>query len=251
MYGNVSMTRFKVTLSYNGANYHGWQTQHANNSVEEQIETVLSTIHCAPCEVHASGRTDAKVHALGQVFHFDSNVNMDGKAYVNAMNALLPKDIRILNVEEVDDEFHARFHATSKRYDYYLSSDINNPFLYDFMGMESKELDIEEMRKCADIFIGTHDFTTFTSSRIDPRKSRVKTITKVEILEEGSTTHFILEGNGFLRYMVRMIVQTMIEVGKHRVSVEEVKNMLDGKDKHLCKYKAQPQGLYLVSVSYD
>lgn len=244
------MTRYKVTLSYNGANYHGWQTQHLGNSVEEQIEMVLSTIHTKPCEIHASGRTDAKVHALGQVFHFDSDLNMDGNAYRSAMNALLPKDIRILKVEAVDETFHARFHAVSKRYDYYLSSDISNPFLYDFMGMESKILDISKMRECANIFLGTHDFTTFTSSRIDPRKSRIKTITRMEIVEEGSTTHFILEGNGFLRYMVRMLVQTMIEVGKHKISVAEVKAMLEGKDKHLCKYKAQPQGLYLVSVRY-
>ncbi|NBK98657.1 MAG: tRNA pseudouridine(38-40) synthase TruA [Erysipelotrichia bacterium] len=245
------MTRFKVTLSYNGANYHGWQTQHKNNSVQEQIERVLSTIHGTPCEIHASGRTDAKVHALGQVFHFDSNLCIDANAYVNAMNALLPKDIRILQVKQVDDDFHARFGATSKRYDYYLNQNVSNPFLYDFMGMESKTLDIEEMCKCAKIFIGTHDFTSFTSSRIDPRKSRIKTITRLTIAKENEVIHFILEGNGFLRYMVRMIVQTIIEVGKHRESVESVQQILLGKDKHLCKYKAQPQGLYLVHVSYN
>lgn len=245
------MTRFKVTLSYNGASYHGWQTQHKNNSIEEQIETVLSTIQAFPCEIHASGRTDAKVHALGQVFHFDSHIDMDGNAYLKAMNSLLPKDIRILKVEAVDKDFHARFDATGKRYDYYLSNDTSNPFLFDFMGLESKPLNIEIMRECAHIFVGTHDFTTFTSNKIDSRKSRIKTIYEIAILQEGSSVHFILKGNGFLRYMVRMIVQTIIEVGKGKIEISEVQQMLDKKDKHLCHYKAAPQGLYLVSVDYD
>lgn len=244
------MIRYKVTVSYNGANYHGWQTQQQGNSVQEQIEQVLETIQRTKTEICASGRTDAKVHAMGQVFHFDSIVDMDERAYVRGLNGLLPKDIRVIKVERVEDDFHARFHAISKRYDYYLTSDVNNPFVNDFMGKESTKLDIEYMRECAKVFIGEHDFTTFTSSKIDPRKSRIKTISRLDILEEGNVTHFIFEGNGFLRYMVRMLVQTLIEAGKHRISLEDVKIMLEGKNKHLCRFKAQPQGLYLVEVKY-
>lgn len=244
------MSRFKVTLSYNGSKYHGWQTQLKGNSIQEQVENVLASIQCEPCEVVASGRTDAKVHAIGQVFHFDSKLSMDAQSYQRAMNALLPKDIRIKKVELVNDEFHARFDAISKRYDYYLSSDMNNPFNHEFVGKESKQLDLDLMQQCAQLFVGTHDFTTFTSNRIHPQKSRVKTIITLNVDRYEDGVHFIFEGSGFLRYMVRMLVQTIIEVGKHTLTVEEVKMMLEAKSKHLCRFKAQPEGLYLVEVKY-
>lgn len=242
--------RFKVTLSYNGANYCGWQTQHRNDSVQEAIELVLNVMHKHPVEIVASGRTDAKVHALGQVFHFDSDLQIHCKAVKTALNSQLPKDIRILKVEEVHEDFHARFHAISKRYDYYLTKEMENPFVEDFMAKYYGDLNLEVMRECAKVFLGEHDFTSFTSAKIDPRKSRVKTITRFEIVEEGNVIHFILEGNSFLRYMVRMLVQTVIEAGKGKVSVEEVKYMLDGANKHLCRFKAPAQGLYLVEVKY-
>lgn len=245
------MTRFKAVVAYNGSQYHGWQTQQKGNSIQEQIELVLKTIQKEDCEISASGRTDAKVHALGQVFHFDSHINMEGNAYVKAMNALLPKDIRMQSVIAVHDDFHARFDACSKRYDYYLSSDANNPFIQNFMGIEKKVLDVKAMQACAKVFIGTHDFTTFTSTKIHPEKSRIKTITRAEVIEEGNVLHFILEGDGFLRYMVRMLVATIIEVGKHTITKQEVADMLAQKDKHLCRFKADPQGLYLVSVKYE
>lgn len=242
--------RYKVTLSYNGANYCGWQTQHRNDSVQEAVERVLSGMHKHPVEIVASGRTDAKVHALGQVFHFDSTLDISTKAIKTALNSQLPKDIRILNVEEVADDFHARFHAISKRYDYYLTKEMENPFVENFMAKYYGDLNVDVMRECTKVFLGEHDFTSFTSAKIDPRKSRIKTITRFDILEEGNVIHFILEGNSFLRYMVRMLVQTVIEVGKGRVSIEEVKFMLDGANKHLCRYKADAQGLYLVEVKY-
>ncbi len=244
------MTRFKAVVAYDGTHYHGWQTQQKGHSVQEQIELVLKTIQKTNYEITASGRTDAKVHAMGQVFHFDSCIAMDGDAYVKAMNALLPKDIRIQSVEAVADAFHARFDAISKRYDYFLSNDTNNPFIQNYMGLEKKELDVSCMQECALLFLGTHDFTTFTSTKINPNKSRIKTITRAEIIEEKNVLHFILEGDGFLRYMVRMIVATLIEVGKHNITKAEVEEMIAQQDKHLCRFKASPQGLYLVSVKY-
>ncbi len=245
------MMRYKVIVAYDGSSYHGWQTQQKGNSVQEQIEQALSTIQKQKVEIHASGRTDAKVHALGQVFHFDSMIEMDANAYMRGLNGLLPKDIRVKQVELVNDDFHARFHAISKRYDYFLTTDVNNPFLHHYMGKESRTLDFDRMQACAEIFLGTHDFTTFTSAKIDARKSRVKTITRCEVQKEQDRYHFILEGNGFLRYMVRMIVQTIIEVGKQELTVEDVKKMLESKDKHLCRYKADASGLYLISVKYE
>ena len=243
--------RYKVTVAYNGAHYCGWQTQHRNDSVQEAIEAVLTSMHREKTEIVASGRTDAKVHAMGQVFHFDSSLNMKCESVKIALNSQLPKDIRIQKVEMVEDDFHARFYATSKRYDYYLTKEMENPFVNDFMAKYHGNLNVEAMKDCATVFLGEHDFTSFTSAKIDPRKSRVKTITRLDILEEDNKIHFILEGNSFLRYMVRMIVGTLIEVGKGKITKNDAKYMLDGKDKHLCRFKADPQGLYLVEVHYE
>lgn len=242
--------RYKATVAYHGAAYQGWQIQPHGNSVQQEIENVLFKMHKQKIEIVASGRTDAKVHALGQVFHFDSFLDIPEERMKTALNSLLPKDIKIENVEIVNSNFHARFHAKSKRYDYYLKCGEISPFISDLVAFESHTLDIEYMQECAKLFLGEHDFTTFTSSKIDPRKSKVKVITNLQVLKEDTIVHFIFEGNGFLRYMVRMITQTLIEAGKHRISLEDIRHMIEAKDKHLCRYKAEPQGLYLVKVEY-
>lgn len=242
--------RFKVVVAYDGSSFHGWQTQHKNNSIQEVIEKVLSDIHRYPVSIVASGRTDSKVHALKQVFHFDSNLEISEEQMILALNSQLPKTIRIKSVEVVSDDFHARFDATGKRYGYYLSNDTKNPFIHNYMEVDFFPLDLKLMQEASMIFLGTHDFTSFTSAKINPNKSKIKTITKFEISQTDDITKFIIEGDGFLRYMVRMIVQTIILVGKKKLSVEYVKTTLDAKDKHLCSYKANPCGLYLEGVFY-
>lgn len=242
--------RLKATVSYDGSGYAGWQRQDNALGIESIIMDVMERIHHHPVEITGSGRTDAGVHAIAQVFHFDSELKMSKEQWRRAMNALLPADIRIQDVEKVREDFHARFDAISKRYDYYLSYDIDNPFLQRYRAFYRGRLNIERMKECAALFVGTHDFTSFTSSRIDPRKSRVRTITMCAIEETAEGLHFRLEGNSFLRYMVRMIVGTLIEAGRDRLSVQEVKAMLEAKDKEACRYKAPGSGLYLVEVRY-
>ncbi|MEG2507608.1 MAG: tRNA pseudouridine(38-40) synthase TruA [Longicatena sp.] len=244
------MPRYKAIVSYDGTRYSGWQKQRDTQSVQEEIETALKFMHGKPIEIAASGRTDALVHALGQVFHFDSEKEIDGEHWTMALNSLLPKDIRIQDVQQVDDDFHARFDCIKKRYDYLVTNDVLNPFLDNYMGKERKTLDVSYMQECAMVFIGTHDFTSFTSTKIDPRKPRTKTITRLEIIQEDNCIRMIFEGTGFLRYMVRMLAQTLIEAGKHRLDRAKIQVMLDGKNKHMCQYKATPQGLYLVNVDY-
>lgn len=244
------MTRVKVTCAYDGSGYRGWQRQTNANSVQGVIEQMLTKLHKHPIEITASGRTDAQVHAYGQVFHFDSEKDIEESHWKQAMNSMLPKDIRIQEVELVNDSFHARFSAVSKRYDYLISQDVNNPFLLNYMALEAHQLDISYMQTCADIFLGTHDFTSFTSAKIDPRKPRTKTITRLDVVQEGNYIRLIFEGSGFLRYMVRMIAQTLIEAGKHRITKNEIEEMLQKQDKHVCRYKAVACGLYLVSVKY-
>ena len=242
--------RYKVTISYVGTNYGGWQKQPNTNSIQEEIECVLSKMLKEDVIITASGRTDAKVHALGQVFHFDSNKQLEENNWKKALNSLLPRDIRVQSVKAVHQDFHARFDAVEKRYDYLITDDVDNPFVENYMAKDTKQLDVAYMQECANVFIGTYDFTSFTSNKIDPRKPRVKTISKLEIVKEGRNIRMIFVGTGFLRYMVRMISQTLIEAGKQRLTKEEIKDMLNSKDKHACRYKAPPQGLYLVHVRY-
>lgn len=242
--------RLKATVSYDGSGYAGWQRQDNALGIESIIMDVMERIHHHPVEITGSGRTDAGVHAIAQVFHFDSELKMSKEQWRRAMNALLPADIRMQDVKKVREDFHARFDAISKRYDYYLSYDVDNPFLQRYRAFYRGRLNIERMKECAALFVGTHDFTSFTSSRIDPRKSRVRTITMCAIEETAEGLHFRLEGNSFLRYMVRMIVGTLIEAGRDRLSVQEVKAMLEAKDKEACRYKAPGSGLYLVEVRY-
>jgi tRNA pseudouridine38-40 synthase len=248
---NVEVYRYLATVSYDGSAYAGWQRQNNAISIQEQIEAALMKIHGHDVEIVASGRTDGLVHAKGQVFHFDSNKELEGKNWQRALNSLLPKDIRILEVQRTDKDFHARFNAVSKRYDYLVTNDIYNPFLERYMGKDSATLDVEYMQECAQVFMGSHDFTSFASAKIDPRKPRVKNITRLEIIKHENHIQMIFEGNGFLRYMVRMLAQTLIEAGKHRLTKADIQKMLDAKDKHVCRYKAAPQGLYLVAVKYS
>lgn len=245
------MPRYKVILSYDGTAYGGWQRQTNTHSIQQEIEAAMEKVEGRFVSITASGRTDAHVHALGQVFHFDSEKNLAPENWKRALNSLLPHDIRIQAVSLAKDDFHARFHAVSKRYDYLITTEVNNPFYYHYMGKDRKVLDVDRMRKCAELFLGTHDFTSFTSSKLDPRKSKIKTITRLDIMQEEHVVRLIFEGNGFLRYMVRMIAQTLIEAGKRRLDTADVQEMLDGQDKHLCRYKAQAEGLYLVHVSYQ
>ena len=241
----------KCIVSYDGSNYAGWQKQENALGIQELIETILEKIVHENITIVASGRTDAGVHALGQVFHFETNKKIPAIQYERALNALLPKDIRILSSCEEKQDFHARFSAKAKRYDYYCSYDIKNPFLYKYRNYLAKELDLEKMQSASQILLGEHDFTSFASSKIDPRKPRIKCISNIEIQKENQDVHFIFEGNGFLRYQVRMMVGTLIAVGQHKIDVEDVRWILNQKDKHACRYNAPSCGLYLVEVKYN
>ena len=242
---------FKCMVAYDGSAYSGWQKQPNHESIQENIEEALETIHHKHIDIVGSGRTDAKVHAMGQVFHFESDNSMGMDAWKQALNRLLPKDIRILSIEQAPEDFHARFSAVSKRYDYFISNDMDSPFLQHYMARDNRVLNVGLMSEAAKYLLGEHDFTTFTSSKINAQKSRIKNITALDIVQHEKYIQMIFEGNGFLRYMVRMMAQTLIEVGMGHLSPLQVKTMLEAKDKHICHYKADPCGLYLVKVNYE
>lgn len=242
--------RYKVTVAYDGSMYAGWQTQHRNDSVQETIEVVLSRIFNEPIIIVGSGRTDRGVHAKAQVFHFDADRAIGCDKLKYALNTQMDRSIIIRFVEIVDDKFHARFSVLRKQYQYYVSNDVLNPFIRNYMHVEKNQLDIQAMKEVCTKFIGTYDFTSFTSAKIHEHKSRVKTIFAFNVIQNESSYVFTIEGNGFLRYMVRMIIQTVLMVGLGRLSVEDVAAMLIAKDKHACRYKAPACGLYLTKVSY-
>ncbi len=242
--------RYKVTVAYDGHRYAGFQKQINGTGIQSVIEKALEKIVKEPVRITASGRTDAGVHALGQVFHFDGPESIATNGYYQALNTLLPKDIRIKKVEEAAPDFHARFSARSKHYEYVITTERDNPFIEPYKTFIWQDLDLEKMREGARVLEGTHDFTSFSNAQIDPAKPRVKTITSIEIKEEGQDIRLVFKGNGFLRYQVRMMSAALIALGQKKITVEELRKMLEARDKHACRFNAPAKGLYLVKVGY-
>ncbi len=242
--------RFRGIVSYNGTKYAGWQIQPSFHTVQHVIQKILSTMHQRSIVIYGSGRTDAGVHAIGQVFHFDSDMNLDGEGWMRALNAQLPNDIRIRNVEATTPDFHARYSAIGKRYDYLVNTGLYDPFRYNLIHQVNQPLDLPLMREAASLLVGTHDFTSFCANTIDETPNQIRELRRLEIAEKGETIRFVLEGDGFLRYMVRMLVGNLLEVGLHKMNVESLKDILYAKDKLATSKIAPPCGLYLVRVYY-
>ena len=244
--------RYLGIVKYNGTPFCGWQKQTVSKlpSVEEEIERVLSKMLNSPIKIYGSGRTDAGVHALGQAFHFDSPKEIDSYKFVHSFNKLIPTDIVLVSLEQVSDDFHARFNAISKTYLYKIDNEkIANPFNKNFAYHLSQHLNVELMIEAAKLFMGEHNFQNFTSKEED-ENNFVRNIFKIDIKTEGNFVNFELTGNGFMRYMVRMIVGTLIQVGLEKLTIEEVKKNLENKTRKPSSYKAPAEGLYLKEVCY-
>ena len=241
----------KAIVSYDGYNYAGWQRQENALGIQAVIEDVLEKIHKEPTEIVASGRTDAKVHALGQVFHFKKQDSISAYGYLQAMNTWLPKDIRIQSCQEVDDSFHARFNAVEKTYKYVSTYEQDNPFVFKYKNVLRRKVNIEKIKEGSQYLLGEHDFTSYSSCKIDPRKPRIKTISRIDVIEKGQDIEFIFTGTGFLRYQVRMMSAALIAAGEGRIEPKQIAVMLEAKSKHACKFNAPAQGLYLVEVKYE
>lgn len=242
---------YKAIIAYDGSEYGGFQKQINALGIQEVIEKALSKIHKVPTSVTASGRTDAKVHALGQVIHFEGRENMDERGYYNALNTMLPKDVRVLSVHKAADDFHARFSSKAKHYDYVYTLEKDNPFIWRYKTPLKKQPDLQKLRQAASYLVGEHDFTAFSNAQIHPDKPRVKTIYRIDIVQQGDEIRFSYYGNGFLRYQVRMMTAAVMNAGLGKYPPEYVKEMLDSRDKELCRWNAPAQGLYLVKVYYE
>ncbi len=244
------MSRYKCTVSYIGANYCGWQSQRKGNSIQEQIESALYKITKQKITIFAAGRTDAKVNAKGQVFHFDCDINMNPYNWKKAVNNFLPSDIRINKVEEVDEHFHARYCALSKRYDYRIHLGEYDVFTKDQAYQCPYSLDVEKMKIASKYFIGTHDFTSFNANPLSLTPDQVRTIYSIDFVMNQDELTISFFGRGFLRYMVRMMSAALIDVGRGKMEPIQVHEMLEEKSKDVKRKNAPAEGLTLMEIAY-
>lgn len=241
--------RVKCIVSYDGSQFHGFQIQNKQRTVQGEIQKALKKINEVDTVIHASGRTDAKVHARHQVFHFDTHKNLPEEQWKRAINHFMPNDIYVLDAKYVDENFHSRYTAKKKEYHYLLSTNEYNPFQTDYIYQYGRPLDIELMKEASKIFLGEHNFASYCS--YDQYGNTIRTLYKFDIIEENGIITFQLIGNGFRRYMVRHLVGGLIQVGANRITKERLKEMLDSNGEQKCLFKAKPQGLYLYEVYYE
>lgn len=237
-----------VRMSYDGRCYHGFQRQQEERTIQHELEKVLSLIFKEPISIAASGRTDAEVHALDQVFSFKSEATIQPQRLCYALNRLLPSDLLIKEVHEVEESFHARFSATKKCYLYRISK-VDDVFKRPYQWYIKEELDLNRMREAAAYFIGEHDFFSF-SNRRKLEKSTIRTIYSVEIKETEKGINIYIKGDGFLYKMVRIMVHYLVEVGKGTFDPALTKGLLLQHSREYTRHVAPPQGLYLYEVIY-
>lgn len=241
--------RYLMTFSYDGTNFNGYQKQKNERTVQQEIENVLSKIFNTNITISASGRTDSKVHAINQKAHFDCLKKMNLNSLTKAMNSLLPNDIYVKKINHVKQDFHARYDVVSKEYEYLINLKKYNPLQRNYVYQYNRSLNIELIKKASLLFEGTHNFKTFTKTTNEP-KDYVRTINKITITYSNGILKLIFNGNGFLRYMVRNIVGTLISVGEEKTSINEIPEMFEKQNRvYACK-TAHPEGLYLKNVFY-
>ncbi|HBZ57486.1 MAG TPA: tRNA pseudouridine(38-40) synthase TruA [Syntrophobacteraceae bacterium] len=242
---------FRLVLEYDGTNYHGWQRQHGMLTVQEAVESRLEIMLGNPIKVRASGRTDAGVHARAQEVNFYARTRLQPVEIQRGLNALLPDDIVILAAVEVEDSFHARFSARSKIYEYrILNRPVRSALERHYAWHIRRPLAIAPMLECLGTILGEHDFAAFMASGSEVR-STVRCLYRAELLlPDADHLLFVFEGNGFLRQMVRNLVGTIVEVGKGRLSPEDVRRILSSRDRRQAGMTAPARGLSLVRVVY-
>ncbi|MGB9616441.1 MAG: tRNA pseudouridine(38-40) synthase TruA [Desulfomonilaceae bacterium] len=246
------MTKYKAVVEYDGAKYHGWQWQPSLPTIQGALEHALAQICREPIRVHGAGRTDAGVHSLGQVAHFESTWSHSSDELQRACNALLPPDIVVRELKPVRADFHARHSAIAKLYTYrILNRSLRSCFWRGYAWHVKEPLDIHSMNEAARRIRGAHDFAAF-GAPTDGTESTVRHITHAfwELHEDSGLIQFAIQGSGFLRYMVRSLVGTMVMVGRAKISPEHFLSILDSCDRSKSGPAAPPHGLYLTKVDY-
>lgn len=242
---------YRLLLQYDGTKLNGWQKQgNTGNTIQGKLERILERMYGEPVELHGSGRTDAGVHALGQVANFHAPGRFREEEIQSCLNEYLSEDIRVLSVSAAEERFHARLSAKEKTYEYRIDNGaVAHVFLRKYAMRVQEPLDLTAMRQAAAAFAGTHDFKSFCANK-KMKKSTVRTITAIAIEEADGMITIRYTGNGFLYNMVRILTGTLIEVGRGERSPEEMSGILHALDRSAAGFTAQPQGLFLVNVGY-
>ncbi len=242
---------YKAVIQYEGTRYRGWQIQgNTEQTIQGKLETVLSRMEGEPVEVHGSGRTDAGVHAAGQVISFRCRKNQSPKDIRDHMNRYLPEDIAVLSVEEADPRFHARLHAVRKTYVYRIwNSPVRNVLKRRFQVQVEEPLCVENMRRAAKALCGMHDYRTFCSLKRF-KKSTVRKIEEIRIEQDGPDIRISYTGDGFLYHMVRILTGTLVETGLGLRDADSMEVLLESRDRSLAGRLMPPEGLMLMNVEY-
>ena len=245
------MRNFKLLISYDGSRYKGWQRLgNSDMTIQGKIEAVLRKMLDAPVEVIGSGRTDAGAHAKGQVANFHANTNLSCKEICDYLRHYLPEDIGILSVEEVDPRFHSRFNAVQKTYVYRIwNSELPCVFDRKYTWSVTDQFDLCAMKGAAGMFLGTHDFLAFCSNK-HFKKSSVRTIYSLDIDRVGEELRFTVTGDGFLYNMVRIMVGTLLAVGRGELMAEDISRIFENKTREQAGETVPAKGLCLMEVLY-
>ena len=257
----TQLKRIALGVQYDGAPWHGWQTQPGGHTVQDMLQMALRQFACGDIATTCAGRTDAGVHALEQVVHFDTSLERDTFSWVRGVNAFLPPSIAVrwawdvppdpANPDNPLTQFHARFSATSRTYHYLLyNNPIRSPLLAGKAGWVFRPLQLQPMREAAEHLVGTHDFTAFRAAACQA-KSPLKTMHAVRIEQRGDLFMFTLHANAFLHHMVRNIVGSLIYVGNGNQQPEWLAQILQSGNRHLAAPTFMPDGLYLAKIDYD
>jgi tRNA pseudouridine38-40 synthase len=242
--------KYQITLAYDGADYFGWQMQAGQPTIQSVLAGALERLEGAPVTTHGAGRTDAGVHAEGQVVSFKLTREWGGRDLRRAINGNLPPDIRVIDAAPVDEEFHARFDAKSKTYRYQIYlAEVMSPFLVRYAWHYPYPLDVGRLAEESGALTGTRDFTAFTVADCEA-KTFTRTITEIDVEREGDSLKLFFTGDGFLRYQVRTMVAALVESNRGRLKAGSVSELIESKDRALAGAPAPARGLTLMKVGY-
>jgi len=245
------MHNYKLLIQYDGTRYNGWQRQgNTENTIQGKLNEIIGKYLGEEIDIAGSGRTDAGVHALGQVASFKTNLFFDVEKFIRDINGFLPKDIRVLFAENADDRFHARLSAISKTYEYVIDNGrVSDVFARKYAWRVEEKLDVNQMRLAAEKLMGTHDYTSFCGNK-KFKKSPVRTVTDIAIKEQRDKITIAYTGDGFLQNMVRILTGTLVEVGLGKRSAGAMTEILHAKNREAAGMMAPPEGLFLKEVYY-
>ena len=239
---------YLIDISYDGNNYHGWSKQKNNISIQQTIEKGLSDIYKKKIDIVGSGRTDTKVHAFHQYFNFhEDRINLSVEKLKNALKYKIPVDIKVNSIKVVDNNFNARYDAKNKTYLYLINTNEFDLFRNNYLLNYNKPINLDLWNQAKELFVGTHDFLSFSKSALS---NTTRTINAIKIVNKKGLIEIYINGNGFLRNMVRMIIGSLIDLNENKKSLDDIKRLINNPKKGSASTLANPCGLYLYQVNY-